>query len=113
MKLNVIKIILLFLIFIPIANAVEYPSPSGYVNDFAGMLSPGDVARLNTEISAIEKATTVEIAIVTVDSLQVVSVEEYAVKLFEKWSIGKKDKDNGLLILVSKNEREYCVSSLL
>jgi len=85
---------------------VEYPSPTGYVNDFAHMLSPGDIARLNSEITAIDKATTVEIAIVTVDSLQGVSVEEYAVKLFEKWGIGKKGTDNGLLILVSKNDRE-------
>ena len=111
MKLKSLQIILLFLIFIPIANAVEYPSPAGYVNDFANMLSPGDIARLNNEITAIEKDTTVEIAIVTVDSLQGVSVEEYAVKLFEKWGIGKKGNDNGLLILVAKNEREYRIET--
>jgi uncharacterized protein len=111
MKLKILQILLIFLIFIPLANAVEYPSSVGYVNDFANMLSPGDVARLNSEITAIENATTVEIAIVTVDSLQGVSVEEYAVKLFEKWGIGKKEKDNGLLILVSKNDREYRIET--
>jgi uncharacterized protein len=111
MKLKIITFFLLFLIFIPLANAVEYPSPTGYVNDFANILSPGDIARLNNEITAIEKATTVEIAIVMVDSLQGVSVEEYAVKLFEKWGIGKKGTDNGLLILVSKNDREYRIET--
>lgn len=39
------------------------------------------------------------------------SVEEYAVKLFEKWGIGKKGTDNGLLILVSKNDREYKIET--
>jgi uncharacterized protein len=111
MKLHILQIIFLCIIFIPVANAVEYPSPTGYVNDFANMLSPGDVVRLNNELIAIEKNTTVEIAIVTVDSLQGVSVEEYAVKLFEKWGIGKKGKDNGLLILVSKNDREYRIET--
>jgi uncharacterized protein len=111
MKLKILQILLIFLIFIPLANAVEYPSSVGYVNDFANMLSPGDVARLNSEITAIENATTVEIAIVTVDSLQGVSVEEYAVKLFEKWGIGKKSNDNGLLILVARNEREYRIET--
>jgi uncharacterized protein len=111
MKLKILQILLLFLICIHIANAIEYPSPTGYVNDFANILSPGDIARLNSEIAAIEKATTVEIAIVTIDTLQGVSVEEYAVKLFEKWGIGKKSNDNGLLILVAKNEREYRIET--
>ena len=92
-------------VFIPLSNAIEYPSPVGYVNDFAYMISPSDEANLNDLISSIEKATTVEIVIVTIDSLQGLSVEEYAVKLFEKWGIGKKSNDNGLLILVAKNER--------
>ncbi|HEY9247143.1 MAG TPA: TPM domain-containing protein, partial [Candidatus Methanoperedens sp.] len=111
MKLKILQVIFLFLIFIHTAGAVDYPSSTGYVNDFANMLGQADKERLNIEITAIEKATTVEIAIVTVDSLQGVSVEEYAVKLFEKWGIGKKDKDNGLLILVAKNEREYRIET--
>lgn len=111
MNLRLLPIFALLLFFIPQASAVEYPSPVGYVNDFAGMLTPEEEARLNSEITAIEKSTTVEIAIVTVDSLQGVSVEEYAVKLFEKWGIGKKASDNGLLILVAKNEREYRIET--
>lgn len=111
MNFKIIQTIFFLLIFIHIASAVEYPSPVGYVNDFANMLSPDDEARLNGEITAIEKATTVEIAIVTVDSLQGVSVEEYAVKLFEKWGIGKKGIDNGLLIIVAKNERKYRIET--
>ena len=42
----------------------------------------------------------------TVENLQGITIEEYAVELFEKWGIGKKDEDNGLLILVAVEERE-------
>jgi len=115
MKASDIFIIFMFLLFllfsIPISTAINYPSPTGYVNDFANILSQSDKERLNSEITAIEKATTVEIAIVTIDSLEGVSIEEYAVKLFEKWGIGKKSTDNGLLILVSKNDREYRIET--
>jgi uncharacterized protein len=110
-KSSIILISFILFCFIPLSSAVEYPTPTGYVNDFASMLSPSDIARLNNEITAIETNTTVEIAIVTVDSLQGVSVEEYAVKLFEKWGIGQKEKDKGLLILVSKNDREYRIET--
>jgi uncharacterized membrane protein YgcG len=107
MRLATFLIIFLILLFFPSANAIEYPSPVDYVNDFAEILDSDQEMRLNNEITAIEKDSTVEIAIVTIESLQGVSIEEYAVKLFEKWGIGKKGVDNGLLILVAKKERQY------
>jgi len=49
----------------------------------------------------VENDTTCQIAVAIVPTLQGISQEEYAVKLFEKWGIGKADKDNGVLILIS------------
>lgn len=69
MHLKIISVLILFLFFISSATAVDYPSPVGYVNDFADMLDPAEETTLRDEIVAIEKATTVEIAIVTIDSL--------------------------------------------
>ncbi len=46
-------------------------------------------------------------AVLTVENLQGLDRETYAVEIFEEWGIGKKDKDNGLLILVALEEREY------
>jgi uncharacterized protein len=53
-------------------------------------------------LEELESATTAQIFVATVDNLQGVSIEEYAVKLFEKWGIGQAEKDNGLLILIAK-----------
>ena len=88
--------------------ALAYVSPgklTGYVSDFANILSPGDRAAIDAEIGAFEATTSAEIAVVTVPSLGGDTVDNYAVKLFEDWGIGKKGKDNGALILVAPNER--------
>lgn len=85
---------------------LKLPQPSGYVNDFAGMLSSGTVDELNGKLSGYEKQSGNEIAVVTVKDLQGTTVDDFAVRLFEKWKIGKKGKDNGVLLLVAKDERK-------
>lgn len=90
----------------PLAQADHGLTPSGFVNDFAAMLSPSVRTGLEQELQDFEKATANEIAVVTVATLDGRPIEEYAVKLFEEWKIGKEDKDNGLLLLIAKDERE-------
>lgn len=84
--------------------ALLLPAPIGYVNDFAGVLT--NASKLEQQIAQFEQETSGEISIVTIQSLQDETIEEYAVRLFEKWQIGKADKDNGILILIAPNERE-------
>lgn len=86
--------------------AAGFPEPVGYVNDFAGIFSGEFQKSLEEELSHFEKETTAEIAVVTIESLGDDSIEEYAVRLFEEWKIGKKEKDNGLLLLVAVKERK-------
>jgi uncharacterized protein len=88
------------------AQDVKYPDYIGYVNDFAGILDNASASDLGNLITGIEKDTGAEIAVVIVDTLQGITIEEYAVELFEKWGIGKADEDNGLLILVAIQERQ-------
>jgi len=88
-------------------NGLSFPQPTGYVNDFAGVIDDASKNALEGQISAIESNSGTEIAVVTVLTLQNATVEEYAVKLFETWGIGKRGSDNGLLILVAPNEREW------
>ena len=78
-----------------------------YVNDFAGVLDETCEAALNEKIHFIDENTTDEIAIVTIKTLNGQSVEEYALNLARNAGVGKKDKDNGLVILVTIDEREY------
>lgn len=84
----------------------QYPKPVGYVNDFAGVISPEYRTRLTNLISEVEKKTTAEIAIAVVKTTKPEAVDMYAVNLFTRWGIGKKGKDNGVLILVAMDDRK-------
>ena len=80
-----------------------------WVTDMPHVLRTETVARLNSTIGDFERSTGAEMAVVVVKSLDGVSVEEAAVKLFELWGIGKKGKDNGLLLLWSTGDRRVRV----
>ncbi len=99
-----------FLFSAALASAVSlgaFPArPKGYVNDFAGVLSPPTVSRLESLAAALERDTGDELAVVTVPSLEGMSVEEYASDLFKAWGVGKKGKDNGVMVLVCPSERK-------
>ena len=80
-----------------------------WVTDIAGGLGAETVSRLNDTIGAFERATGTEMAVVVIRSLDGASIEETAVKLFELWGIGKKNRDNGLLFLWSTGDRRVRV----
>jgi uncharacterized protein len=84
----------------------DYPESIGYVNDFAGILSPETELKLNRMIADLDKQTTAQVAVATIESISPETVETYTNKLFEKWEVGQKDKDNGVLILVAVKERK-------
>lgn len=108
MKLAKFFIIFLLGIFLVTSSvwAQDFPDPTGYVNDFGQILSSEYRQSLEKELTDFDEETTTEIAVVTIDSLEGNSIEDYAVRLFEQWQIGKKEKDNGLLILIAKEDRK-------
>ena len=87
--------------------AQEFPEPVGYVNDFADVLTEGEERSLEAILKNYEEKSTIEIAIVTITSLDGENIEEYTNKLAEKWGVGKKGKDNGLVILNSIGDRKW------
>jgi uncharacterized protein len=80
--------------------------PQGWVSDFAGILSEDTTAQISSLIDKVKRSTGAEIAVVTVSSLDGMTVEDYAVRLFEKWGIGTAEEDNGVLFLIAPNERK-------
>jgi len=76
-----------------------------WVTDAAGALSPETRSRLNETITRLERDTGAEIGVAVIASLDGLSVEEYAVRLFEAWAIGKRGQDNGVLFLWSPSDR--------
>jgi uncharacterized protein len=89
------------------AHAVDFGAlkPEGYVSDFARVIDAGSRARLEQYASALEKATGVQMAFVTLPSLEGEPVEDVANTLFRKWGVGQKGKDTGVLVLLSIQDR--------
>jgi len=95
-------------LFLP-ALLLAYSSPgkpTGYVNDFAGMFSTEARSKLENRLTEFAKTTGNEISIVTIEKLNNESIETYAEKLFQEWGIGDEKLDSGLLLLISKSDRE-------
>lgn len=88
------------------AGAQTLPKPGGYVNDFANILDEQTRTRLSDRLRDVEAKTSSEIAVATVTSLDGMSIEEYASRLFKEWGIGQEKTDNGVLVLVAPNDRE-------
>ena len=81
-------------------------SPTGYVNDFAHVLSDSTKQSLETELTNFNATTSNEIAVAIVPNMGGDYIENYAVQLFKEWGIGKKDKDNGVLLVVVSEEHK-------
>jgi len=101
-----LHVLLFFLPLVCLSAAVHYPSPTGYVTDAANILDASSRQTLEQQLSDFEKQTSIEIAVATVPSLEGETVEDYAVALFKQWGVGKKGKDNGVLLLIAPNERK-------
>lgn len=87
------------------AEDVKFPKPDGYVNDFADVI-PSDTEReIKSLLRRVEKETTAEIAVVSVKRCAPMDSFTYRQELFQEWGIGKKGKDNGLLLLLCLSER--------
>ncbi len=93
----------LFTLFTGAFAADEFPArpePPRLVNDFTGTLSGSQVEALENKLDAFNRQTSTQIAIVLVKDLFGHDQSEYAFSLAEKWGIGQKGKNNGILILV-------------
>jgi uncharacterized protein len=83
----------------------DYPERKGLVNDYAGVLSSATARRMENLSRELLQKTGATVAVAVVTSLQGLSVEQYATGLYEKWGIGRKGEDRGVLLLVSTGER--------
>ena len=86
----------------------SFPKPTNnfFVNDFADVLSSEQEAQLQSMGVNLYNASKAQVVLVTVDSLEGSDIDSYALGLARSWGIGDKDKDNGVLLLLSVNDRE-------
>src|ERR1035437_4992656 len=94
-------------------SVAALPAPTGYVNDFAGVLTPETRQSLEDLCTQVDHQAHAQIAVVTVKSMDpdksgaIPSIEEFATALEDKWKVGAKGTDRGLLLIVSLDPRKY------
>src|ERR1019366_293861 len=90
-----------------VAEPIASLRATNYVNDFAGVLDAATLARLNDLCQQVDQKAQAQIGLVTVKSVDGQDVVSYAVALYQKWGIGAKGKDRGVLILLATQDRKY------
>jgi uncharacterized protein len=105
----ILPLVLAFAIACAHAEQIKDIHPSGYVTDLAGVISPETKSRLEALCTELQQKTEAQLAVVTVNSLDGQSVEDYAVSLYKQLGVGPKGTDRGALLLVAPKDRKYRV----
>ena len=116
LSLSLLAFILFAIVFSEHSSAEEstsrYPEPQdNYVNDFAEILNERDIANIREICKRVESKAGVEISVVTIDSISDYetgdeTIEAFATNLFNKWGIGNKKRNDGVLLLIAKSDRK-------
>jgi uncharacterized protein len=81
--------------------------PRDYVVDLAGVIRSDVKSRLNASLQELEQKTSAQVLVLTIQSLDNQSIEEFAFTTKEKWRLGQKRKDNGALVVVAVKDKKY------
>jgi len=88
------------------ADAESLPKPTGYVSDFAHVLSPEDQNKLEQFCGRVERELNVQFALVTIDTLNGQPIEDFAIQLARKWGVGDRKTNQGVLLLLAIKDRK-------
>ncbi len=85
--------------------------PSGWVNDYAGIVDESTREKLTALITELKSKTGAEIAVVTIKSLEGDDLDDFTNRLFAKWRVGEKGKDNGVMLLVAYEDKKIRIET--
>ena len=110
-RFNPLPIFFLLFMLVPVApvRAEQWQNlnPRGYVNDFAGVLDLSTVEKLNAISIEVDQKAHAQIAVVTVKTLGDDPPEDFANHLFQKWGVGAKGTDRGVMFLLATDDHKY------
>ena len=92
-------------------NIIERTNPPVLVTDLAGVLSPEQKQALENKLVALDDASSNQIAVVILPTLDGNPIEEYATKLFRTWGIGNKKSRNGVLLLIAIQDKKIRIET--
>jgi uncharacterized protein len=88
-------------------SQASLPMPQHYVEDYAGVIDASDERSLNGILQELEQKTGAQYIVLTVQTTGGLPIEQFAIELAEKWKLGRKGKDNGMLFVLAKNDRRW------
>lgn len=94
-----------------VAKAFDVPKPEGYVLDQAAVFSESEESSLEQQIKELDQSRTVEVGVLTVNTLDGEDIASVTVEVANKWGVGKKDVDNGVMILIAVDDRDWFIAS--
>jgi uncharacterized protein len=89
----------------PARAARDVPALAGRINDGAGLIPAPARERIEATLRDLEAGTGAQVAVLTVDSLEGEPIEDYAVRVFQAWRLGRRGVDDGVLFVVARQER--------
>ena len=87
--------------------AADLPMPRRYVEDYANVVNTSHERSLNGILQELEQKTGAQYIILTVEATGGLPIEQFSIELAEKWKLGQKGKDNGMIFVLSKNDRKW------
>jgi len=102
-----LTIILLMLSASSVTAGIDLPAPRHYVEDYANVINSSEEHSLNGILQELEQKTSAQYIILTVQSTEGMPIEQFAIEHAQKWQLGQKGKDNGLLFVLAAEDRRY------
>ena len=107
LRLAAAVVLLAFASVLPAERVEDLPKPTDYVSDFAHVLSPGAIARIDRIARQLDRPpANAQIAVVTVRTMEGADTSDYATRVYERFQIGKKGSDKGALVFFAIDDRK-------
>lgn len=105
-----LRLIILTLVLVLLATSgsaeIKIPALKGRVNDYAQMLSASTIRTLEADLANLEQTDSTQIVVLTVPSLEGEPIEDFSIRVAEKWKIGQKGLDNGAILIIAQKDRK-------
>lgn len=112
MRFNLIILLSLLSLQVFSANNSIFPEkPYAWVNDYADILNNEEENYMNRKLGFYEDSTSTQIYIVSINNHQGMAIEQLGAEIGEKWGVGQKGRENGMIILIYPNDREITIQT--
>ena len=112
---NILFIISFFFVSVTFAQIEKElpakPVPQKLVVDYTGTLAPDQQAALESKLVTFDDSTSIQLSVVIIETTGDRDISDYAVALGRAWGIGNKEFNNGILLLVAKNDRKIWIAT--